>query len=526
MKTKSLLFACLGTLFPAWADAQVYATSSMDLNNASFRICTNGVLFHNFGGQQHGYFVPKNDGTAIIYSGAFWFGGYDAGGGLHLAGMIYGQTGNDFRPGPFSTSMSYDSSEYMNKYGTSIWTVDQSEVENHIQSWATPGYIIPQNILNWPGNGDAGLGVAQQLAPYMDLNGNGLYDPGNGDYPLIKGCQARYMILNDDRVHTESVGAAISMEVHLMFYQFEGENPYALSNTTFVDVRAINRGNVIIQDFRAGFFIDGDLGNYADDYAGCDTSRNMGYTYNADNLDENNAGLLGYGVDPPAFGVISLNRPLSSFAVMSGSTPGQDVPANAAGYYGYMGGYWPNGTDFLDNQGQTTKFMYHENPWDTGSFSEMQMSNVSGDRRMLLSHDLDVFQPGSVQELSYAIVYNRSGDLLGNLQDLMLVADSVKEFYLTGSPYCSSASLGLTEAQVQSEWRLYPNPAGEKFTMYIPDGESGMLIIHALSGDEVLSAEYTGGVQDVDVSNLSEGIYFVEARSTFGSKVSKLTVSR
>jgi hypothetical protein len=48
--------------------------------------------------------------------------------------------------------------------------------------------------------------------------------------------------------------------------------------------------------------VDADLGNYNDDYVGCDVVRGLGYIYNGDNYDDNSNGVIGYGQKLPSLG--------------------------------------------------------------------------------------------------------------------------------------------------------------------------------------------------------------------------------
>lgn len=57
-----------------------------------------------------------------------------------------------------------------------------------------------------------------------------------------------------------------------------------------------------------GIRIDCDLGNYQDDYIGCNIERGLGYTYNGDENDETS---YGYGTNPPAIGLDFLQGPLA-----------------------------------------------------------------------------------------------------------------------------------------------------------------------------------------------------------------------
>ena len=81
----------------------------------------------------------------------------------------------------------------------------KSEIDNHITNYSDPNYQVPEAIISWPAHGDIALGQNYNLAPYIDVNDNNIYDPYNGDYPCIKGDEAIYMIRNDvGNFHSES----------------------------------------------------------------------------------------------------------------------------------------------------------------------------------------------------------------------------------------------------------------------------------------------------------------------------------
>lgn len=490
-----------------WIQAQNYYTG-MDVNNAEYRVSNSGVLFNDPVQRKGVYYVPKALNTSLIYAAAFWFGATDVNGQLKLAGMRYGESGSDFKPGPYSTS------DYGNAYGSAIWRVTSADIDAHIQSWGTSGYVIPSSILNWPGNGDTDLGVAEKLAPFQDLNQNNIYEPELGDYPLIKGCEAIYMILNDYTTHTETQGELIRIEVHYMFYQYLADN--ALNNTTFMDVTVYNRSNILWEDFKIGLFADNDLGNSADDYAGCDTTKNVFYTYNADNFDEANSGIPGFGENPPAVGFLSLNQKASSYISYQPSFP-ESLPTTAAGMWNSLNGLWSDGSPILDNHGNPTHFMYHESPLDSNSYSEVAMANPPYDVKSLTTFDATLL-PGGKHEISFAILYNRSSNALQNVADLLLVADSVQQWYDTGIEGCTVELLGVEEVQSSATFTAFPNPATENVTIRFEYPVKGDLIISSINGNAVLKLPIDSKEMTIATSELSEGVYFIDveaAQSTY-----------
>src|SRR6185503_14128240 len=96
-------------------------------------------------------------------------------------------------------------------------------------------------------------------------------------------------------------------------------------------------------------FVDGDLGNYLDDYIGSDVPRNMGYCYNGDADDD---GPTGYGLHPPSVGIDFLQGPVSdscgivmkNFIYFNNNFTPTGNPTSATDYYNYLRPLWLNGT--------------------------------------------------------------------------------------------------------------------------------------------------------------------------------------
>lgn len=524
---KKNLFTLFLLSISYFSEAQ-YQTYQLEYNNASARLRNNGVLFNNHETNRPGYRVPYNSGPELIYASSFWFGGKDFNDNLGFAGMMYGMSGNDFQPGPYSTNSSYSNSQYTSKYNSSIWIVNNYEINQHIQNWDSEGYVMPLSIANWPGNGDTTLGIAQHLAPFVDLNYNGIYEPELGEYPSIKDCeQSVYMILNDDRVHTETMGERMGIEIHYIFYQYATTD--FLNNTTLVDVVVHNRGTKNWMDFKIGMFLDPDLGNSTDDYVGCNPDKNLSFAYNADNNDETNGGVFGFGNNPPAFGVISLNKDLSAFVSYADFGVVTGPPSTASGCWNNLNGFYTDGTQILDMNNDPTKHIFSGDPNESNSDSEYQQGNMPGDRRVVSGYDMDDFAPGSSQKLSLAIIYNRDGDHLQNVTGLFAIADSIQTLYDNGTIGCETEfpeNLNI-ETKETSQFVMYPNPASGMTTIQLQENTEGTIRVYSLDGSEILTTPIQGIETTINTEKMSEGIYLIDliSKTTTFKKV-KLVVTR
>jgi len=186
--------------------------------------------------------------------------------------------------------------------GTRIKTAQGRQFAFRYDSWAS-----------WP--------VAKG-APYMEVNNIPGYQPGwNSDRPGIgNGSKARpeellFMVYMDytnctNNIHTSEIslpGGTLPLGVEIQQLSFVFNCP-ALNDMYFVKWRIINKSQYNWDSVYITIYNDIDVGDgscgASDDGAGCDTSREMGHTYNNDNNDCN------YGNNPPALGYRFLQSPL------------------------------------------------------------------------------------------------------------------------------------------------------------------------------------------------------------------------
>ncbi len=325
---------------------------SLDVNNINALISPFGNHFWNL--KDSHFEVPKGSGKKAVFSQSLWMGGMDEGGSLSLAAERY-RSGTDYWTGPISYV--YDSS-YTLKWNR-VWKVDKEEIRFHSRNWNTPGYVPIDAIKYWPGNGDVSLGQSQQIAPFYDVNADGIYDPLNGDYPLIRGDQAIFFIFNDARsIHTESKGQPLGIEIHGMAYEYDLPDDSTLYNTLFMHYDIINLSAHNYNNTYLGLFGDFEIGYANDDYIGSDVTNGMMYEYNGTAVDGTGQPWA-YGVNPPAIDLKIIGGPLLP-------PDGIDNPAGACGYS-------LNGLNFGDGIADNermgmTNFVYTNNnssgiPW-------------------------------------------------------------------------------------------------------------------------------------------------------------------
>lgn len=361
MKKFVLFIAALVAAFEM--TAQWHPEAEIDINNVKTTLYGTGNFFRIRGGEntEQGYFVPSTGDASTIFQNTLWIGGLDADDSLHLAAVRFNQVGEDFWSGPLRvTDASTDIFNVMNYHH--VWKVSRAEIETLI---ANPGGDIPEDILTWPGNGNVADGFAATLAPFVDVDGDGVYDPHNGDYPDILGDMALFCIYNDNYDfynngyvhHGESGGGALGIEVHCMLYGFNASDDEILNNTLFMRQWIYNRSSNDYHDTYIGSWTDFDIGYARDDYNGCNVQHGYYYGYNADDFDGD--GEPGsYGANPPAQVIMILGGPtmnpdgLDNPKYDSNGNQIVDESINGIGF----------GDGVIDNERLgMTGYFYHEN---------------------------------------------------------------------------------------------------------------------------------------------------------------------
>ena len=476
----------------------------MDENNVSAIVSDIGVYFNNFNTTTPGYELPKGSLKNLIYSSAFWYGGVDVNGQLKLSAQNLSSTGIDQDIWPGTLAIGTASPIIDN--GPTIWAVSKAEIDAHLQNYQQPGYVTPSSILNWPAHGDIAQGASFYLAPFFDNDGDGVYDPSSGDYPCIKGDYAAFIIMND-RKDLHATGAdPIGIEVHLMFYQFATTD--ALNNTTFVDVDIFNRGTQTIYDFTNSFVLDGDLGNPTDDFVGCDTTRNLLYYYNDAN-DENNVGAIGYGTMPPSFGVVCLNQKMTSAILLDGPN---NYPSSPLDHYQAMNGISWTGAPYLDPSNNPTKFQYFDNPSNSNGWSEITAGNSPGDKRALMSVNLNTLIPNDHKSLTYAVIFNQGISNIESVNGLMDVCDSIQLFADQYTSACDTNTAGIIEKGEEIDFSMYPNPSSDFLFIELKDNNGFEVVIRSLDGKEVRSMQSDLSKVALDLNGLASGMYIIQLK--------------
>lgn len=553
------------------------AQTDMDINNVRARLTTGGDVWWD--SNDGVYVVPKNapgqPPISSIFAGAVWLGGVDPAGNLKVAAQTYGRSsGNfDYWPGPLDPETGTTDQEECAKWDK-FFTVSGENIETHLRNWELAkaegtSYDpddIPIDVKGWPARGNEFFfdihqfelpNTSQGLAGFWDQDGDGLYNPELGDFPVIeiRGCldkpqfpdEMTFWIYNDaGNIHAESQGDPIQMEVQVQAFAYATNDE--INDMTFQRYKLINRAVESIDSTYFAMWVDPDLGCFTDDYIGCDTSRSLAYVYNEDALDGQTGcacpgGVNTYCDEIPILGVDYFRGPLdelgneigmSSFtyynnAGVGSPQQGTTDPENALEYYYYLSGRWKDGSPFTFGDdayrdGVPVEYAFTEAPDDPTGWSMCTAGLPFGDRRTIQASGPFRLDPGAVNELIVGAVWVADQSYPCPSLTKLLEADDIAQalfdncFEITDGPDAPDvdfieldrelvaiftndtiSSNNAYEAYAQKGLQI---PAGTQDSLYVFEGYK----LYQLSGPDVTIA-------DLDDPDQARIIYQVDIKN-------------
>ncbi|MEM9998944.1 MAG: hypothetical protein AAF809_14675, partial [Bacteroidota bacterium] len=349
--------AGIGTCSPGTASAD------LDIGGARARLYNTGGLFGGSGDPV--YEVPRDSDAQAISSASIWVGG-TVNGELRFAGADYADW--EWWPGPLNADggAPSDCTPF-----DRIWVVT-SERDG----------TLTGDVADWP----ASLG-----APFNDLDGDGTYEPGDGETPRVYGHQAAFWVMNDrGNEHRWSGAEPLGLTVRVTAHTFAVSRP-AVGFATFYRYTFENPNAYTVENTRFGLFTDAAVGSATDDYMGSDPARGMAFVYNGDLVDE-----ATFGYQPPALGIDILSGASGAF-YYENDTSERGVPTSAEHAYAYLNFRFPDGTPLSvgglgynpdDPAAAPTTWQWPGAPEAFASWSEFDLdgagtSNAASDRRFL-----------------------------------------------------------------------------------------------------------------------------------------------
>ncbi|MEZ4700677.1 MAG: T9SS type A sorting domain-containing protein [Rhodothermales bacterium] len=483
---------------------QALGEAFLDVNNVRARILNNGSLFYR--GEPHVYEVPKGSGSNAIFASGIWLGGFVGNETApRVAASTYGPW--EFWAGPLDENGNppADCGIF-----DRVYKVNKTDIQNYEASGATTPALTgwPTGLgaptLAAPGNGvdddedgeidEEGELIKFDISVPLASRASRVIDLAAGERPAILGDQSIWWVMNDrGNTHERSSSSPIGVEVHGLAFAFNQAG--AIGDMTFYKFNIFYKGSEPLNRAYLGIFSDPDLGDFADDYVGSDSTLGLGYVYNADNEDISGEG---YGTPAPAAGYDFFQGPIvpsvgdtalvsgrkipdfknlgmTTFAFYNNGGTVIGDPASAEDFYNYMQGRWRDGRVFTygangrdeTGGGSTipTRFMFSGDPVTGTGWTEFNPDPFTnsvppispGDRRFAMATGPFTINPGDEQEIIFGVVFARGTDNLNSVAKLRQVDAAAQSafdvnFDLPVPPNAPNVTVTALDGEVVLEW--------------------------------------------------------------------------
>jgi hypothetical protein len=547
------------------ASTSVDSLKYLDINNVLASIKSYGVLFNN----GNGYYVPVDENIKSIFSASLWIGGLYQGGNLHISGERFNQIGYNYMPGPLYEDNLYGNCENnISNYFNRVWKINREDISEFYSNYnAGEDVSMFTDIIEWPGTGPQGYDI--ELAPYIDENGDGLYNATeHGDVPDMIGDQMLWWVTNDVISENREIDALpLGVQIEYTLYGYVYENPPnelldLINYQTFLKMKITNKSVNTYNSVYFGLFVDGDLGCPYDDYVGCDVERNSFYFYNGTEIDENCTGFLGYGENPPIQTVTLLNTPnldapltsnsnngitdneqtgMSKFVYFNNSSqgghPATTDPATAVHHYNFLKGFWKDGQHLCYGGtghpsgggnpdipcdymffGNTDTLFTGTNGIAVAPWTEEDCQNSPDDRRGLMGMGPVTFSPGEVVEIDVLFGFipqdNQPAKGTGKFDYGYKLDTIINWFHQNTIP---SSITGIEDIEIkqpgikQTQCYIYPNPVNNELNILCEETIKEIKLFD-LKGNCVKRFVTNSKNLQLNIAELNYGFYFVSVK--------------
>jgi len=448
---------------------------------------SNGHLFIHYNSAQTHRFINvnhvANKDSSVLNNLALWL---YATKGTDTALSIQKAIGyNDFTPGPDATMT------IPNNF-LKVQKMSGAEIKDHAAAYRQNNYTPTENILNWPGsiNGN-------NYAAFVDFNNNAVYEPQNGDYPLIRGDQSFVRVENDKQTtNRNSTMQPVGIEAVQNFFIFPNAGDPIMDNV--LGFRWVLK-NVSGKDWDtvlAGVNFHGSVS--ANNYISTDVDNNAMMIYAKDNTARQFAS------------VVLLNQKLSSSHYYTNSVGNQNgIPSKNADFVNYINGRWINGKNLTrGNTGvdgiNRTNFVFPNTTLSDTAWNEDAEGNLSGNRSGLLVSKFTNWQNGTYQVIEGAFMYCQKVDSFSYIYE--------KHRNLVNA-YKSNRYTDIS-TEIENKIEIFPNPVVNLGNIQVTSSvyEIEEIKIIDMSGKVINSLQFNQRNVSLDMAACKKGLYFLSLR--------------
>lgn len=460
----------------------------------------------------------------------------------------------DTWPGPLKIDGSASIDIAVAKQFNRVWKVSQADIDNFLfhfnnGSVSSGQYEIPRVILEWPASGPAGYDPL--LAPFTDVNNDGIYNPWEGDYPTIKGKQMLYFILNDKLESHQSGGLPLGVEIRVSVYACKNDTATGfneiINRTIFQEYEIINRTNQAIDSVNFAFLADFDVLHYTANYVGTHVNENAIYGIFSSSSDEpvNDSFNIVQSIQvlnmPPTYNNMenSLNKTMY-YDGCGNCALGE--PNDVFDYKNYMqgkfkddqylhfGGIGYPGANNVTNYKSNFSFPGFSDPTHRSTngtdpgfiWDEYSAMNSPGDRRILASVKPVKLLPNTPVKFTLGLI--TTYDSLLNSQALIhqnrIENQVLKSWTYNQTIPCYEPNTASTETiQSSNQLTVFPNPSNGIISIIYDNLNIRDVSITDLQGKLVFTkiVNSKGSQIDLDLQILKSGTYILKITNVSGT---------
>lgn len=417
----------LGETSPA-QPLQVRERSLETPNFKTTQMPGSALFLNEFDSEFH---IPADSITTTIYSYNPWLAGFDSLENLIVSASFYGDPGGrDYRNG-IATSPEADFKR--------VWAISRAEISQLRRDYLEDQILDMRpsyDLLTWPAKGNPHF--LQNLdfsfvstnpdslpAPFVDVNGNGIYNVFEGDYPVMKGDRMLWWAMTDATEHTDSHSPRyFSIDVLNTLYVFDCTENSLTSNTLFYEFQAVNRNTSNFHAMYLGFVTDFQIGCIGDDLVGSLPESNSVFGYNLYAIDGGGNpsfcqyDITGFLENNPVQSITFLNHTLdhaiSPWSCGICDNPGTNLPFNLTERYNYLKSIWRDGSHLVEggsgwnSSDIETDFIFNGNPSDSTFWTMCDYNSQIGNRLMISSHGPFNFASGDTITSRQAFIFHPS----------------------------------------------------------------------------------------------------------------------
>ena len=518
----------------------------------------NLLAFHSIGSlwldsnKDNAYIYPKQSGISALSVGSFWVAGKDVAGKLKVSAKYDEQyrfrnnpnilsISTPWRPGP---NNDVTSCEHWNQH-FSINGEDVSAFKDDLSDGVINNNI-PTSVLGWPGNGNPyfesvhGFEMpisSYGFAPFTDADQDGIYDPSQGDLPIIHDAySSKWWSMND--FSNDANPDPLKIELQIQACSYDGTSE-ALNNSIIYIVKIINRSGEMISDMAFSFWIDHQLGCGDYYFFGSKPDENLVYMYSGYEKDScNYPWSTGYQENIPLVGFklleglnsIGEEEALHSVIYTTRSDFSPLVclrPNTAEQFYDRMHARWSDGTQMTfgrngvyNSNGQEAKFVFPDDPNDKDGWS-LCTADLPWDKREILINFGDFeLKANESKTVAFSItgvenVPHPCPDISPLIERTSIVKDFWKKQVLSDTDNVMP--------QENNYVNIFPNP-GSSFINIESSAPNLISIVYILNINGKVIREYHPKMKnkfELNIEDFRSGIYFTKIELSNGHAQTK-----